>query len=177
MIANFNKWESTFSHLAFYLLLATMLLSQCKQTQLSSESLRFLIMHWLHPHQWSGQSAASLAFIAITTGRLENVVPRVPLWSSGLVTLPGHSSMYCKSVQLAPNWLLIHLDGFYFKTQYVSVKWSVHSLHLTAHTNKITVKASAIFQPFDLSFVFYCYTMKVLFFTFFFCVMTFFLKL
>lgn len=27
--------------------------------------------------------------------QVESVVGRVPLWSSGLVTLPGHSPMYC----------------------------------------------------------------------------------
>lgn len=64
------------------------------------------------PTGWVGQLAVSWPLrIAITTGglagRQESLVVRVPLWLSGLVTLPGLLSMYCKSVRtcslLDPN--------------------------------------------------------------------------
>lgn len=110
--------SSSYSSLS--LTLSPALLSQCKQTQLSS----LLPHHALAPPtQWvNSQSAACWALsIAITTGRQagrqESVVVRVPLWSSGLVTLPGQLSMHCKSVRFAPSRLLSSYiqDEFYYK--------------------------------------------------------------
>lgn len=51
-------------------------------------------------------------------GRQESVVVRVPLWSSGLVTLAWQPSMHCKSVWLAPNRLT---GRACHKTQYIWV--------------------------------------------------------
>lgn len=98
-----------FSYLFLCSLFSSLLLSQCKQTQLSLESHCFLLIRIVHTGWASSQSAASWAVsIAITTSRQESVVARVPLWLSGLVTLPGQPSMCCKSVWWAPNWLFTH---------------------------------------------------------------------
>lgn len=73
----------------------SLLLCQCKQTQLSSENL-FPHHQLAPPTGWVKSLSAAIGAlcIAITTSRL-SVVGRVPLWSSGLVTLPEHSPMYC----------------------------------------------------------------------------------